>query len=388
LINISNLRLRKNVLLFFDCFKVIILTIIRTAIDNHICFKHYSRSFLKFIVVEKNEYSKYKRRNDERTWIVFLFENRILIFDNRWIVSYNSYLSLRYKIHINVKIYTIVKIIQYVHKYVYKNDDQTILRIDENDEIVFHLHKRYIDSTQIVWKLFVYAMHKKYFTIHFLLIHLFEQQSVYFEIDLIAAKLQNRLNASTFELLRYFNYNRTHENDKFYVYQDFLAHHVWKQREKRWISRRNEEFAYNRIYFVSSLQSERFYLRLLLIIVANSTSYEHLRTINDVMHSTFQIACCVLDLMKNDREWIYYFTKVATFVSKKTLRTLFDQTLIHEHIADSSTLWKRFAKNFCNDLSHQLQNMSNVFIANVLSNSHFDYELYLLNMICWIWKNR
>ncbi len=357
------------------------ICMIRTAIDNHICFKHYSRSFLKFIVVEKNEYSKYKRRDDERTWIVFLFEDRTFTFDNRWIVSYNSYLFLRYKTHINVKICTIVKIIQYVHKYVYKDDDQTILRIDENDEIVRHLHERYIDSTQIVWKLFEYATHEKYSTIHFLFIHLFEQQSMYFEIDLFAAKLQNRLNASTFKLLRYFDYNRTHENDKSHVYQNFSTHHVWKQREKRWISRRNEELAIDRIYFVSSLQSERFYLRLLLTIVANSTSYEHLRTIDDVMHSTFQIACCALDLMKNDREWIYCFTKVATFASNKTLRALFDQTLIHEHIANSSTLWERFAKNFCSDLSHQLQSMSNVFVANVLSNSHFDYELYLLNMI-------
>jgi hypothetical protein len=127
------------------------ICMIRTAIDNHICFKHYSRSFLKFIVIEKNEYSKYKRRNDERTWIVLFFEDRTFVFDNRWIVSYNSYLSLRYKIHINVKICTIVKIIQYVYKYVYKNDDQTTLQIDENDEIVRHLHERYINSTQIVW---------------------------------------------------------------------------------------------------------------------------------------------------------------------------------------------------------------------------------------------
>jgi hypothetical protein len=235
------------------------ICIIRTAIDNHIYFKHYSRSFLKFIIVEKNEYLKYRWRNDERTWIIFLLENRIFTFDNRWIVSYNSYLSLRYKIHINVKICTIVKIIQYVHKYVYKNDDQTILRIDENDEIVHHLHERYIDSIQIVWKLFEYATHEKYSTIHSLFVHLLEQQSMYFEIDLFAVKLQNRLNASTFELLRYFDYNRTYENDKFHVYQDFLAQHVWKQWEKRWISWRNEEFAINRIYFVFSLQNERFY---------------------------------------------------------------------------------------------------------------------------------
>ncbi len=139
-----------------------------------ICFKHYSRSFLKFIVIEKNEYSKYKRRNDERTWIVSFFEDRIFMFDNRWIVSCNSYLSLRYKIYINVKICTIVKIIQYVHKYVYKSDDQTMLKIDENDEIVRHLHERYIDLIQIVWKFFEYVTHEKYFTIHSLFVHLFD----------------------------------------------------------------------------------------------------------------------------------------------------------------------------------------------------------------------
>jgi hypothetical protein len=264
------------------------ICMIRIAIDNNIYFKHYSHSFLKFIIIKENEYSKYKRRNDERTWIVSLLEDRIFTFDNRWIVSYNLYLSLRYKIHINVKICTIVKIIQYIHKYVYKNEDQITLRIDENDEIVRHLHERYINLIQqIVWKFFEYDTHEKYFMTHSLFVHLLDQQSMYFEIDLFVAKLQNRLNANTFKLLKYFEYNRSHENDKFYVYQNFSTHHVWKQREKRWIVRQRKELVINRTYFVSLLQNERFYLRLLLTIVANSTSYEHLRTIDDVMHSTF-----------------------------------------------------------------------------------------------------
>ncbi len=64
------------------------------------------------------------------------------------------------------------------------------------------------------------------------------QQPVYFGADLSAAELQNRLNASTSELLGYFEYNRTHENDRSHVYQDFPARHVWKQQEKRWAPRR------------------------------------------------------------------------------------------------------------------------------------------------------
>ncbi len=63
-----------------------------------------------------------------------------------------------------------------------------------------------------------------------------------------------------------------------------------------------KKLAIDRIYFVFSLQSEKFYLRLFLTIVASSTSYKHFRSIDDVIHSTFQIVCCALDLMKNDHE--------------------------------------------------------------------------------------
>jgi hypothetical protein len=199
---------------------------IRTAAGNHICSKHYPRPFLESTVVEENGYPKYRRRDDGRTWTVPLPEGRTFTFDNRWIVPYNPYLSLRYKAHINVEICTTVKAIQYVHKYVYKGGDQTTLRIDENDEIARHLHGRYIGPTQAVWELFEYATHEEYPTVHPLPVHLSGQQPVYFGADLSAAELQNRLNASTSELLGYFDYNRTHENDRSHVYQDFFAQHV------------------------------------------------------------------------------------------------------------------------------------------------------------------
>ncbi len=75
------------------------------------------------------------------------------------------------------------------------------------------------------------------------------------------------------------------------------------------------------------------------------------------------------------------FYKNRNIRFEQSFASVCDQVLIHEHIADSIAMWKRFAKNFCNDLSYQLQSMLNVLAANVLSNSYFDYELYLLNLI-------
>jgi hypothetical protein len=40
--------------------------------------------------------------------------------DNRWVVPYNSYLTRRYKAHINVEIRSSIKILKYLYKYIYK----------------------------------------------------------------------------------------------------------------------------------------------------------------------------------------------------------------------------------------------------------------------------
>ena len=65
-------------------------------------------------------------------------------------MSYNFYFICRYQIHINVKTCVIVKIVKYIHKYIYKNENQTILQINENDEIFRYINDRYIDFLQIV----------------------------------------------------------------------------------------------------------------------------------------------------------------------------------------------------------------------------------------------
>jgi hypothetical protein len=57
------------------------------------------------------------------------------------------------------------------------------------------------------------------------------------------------------------------------------------------------EKAVGRIYFVHLAASERFFFRLLLIIVPGATSFKHLRTIDDTEHLMFQAACGALGLL-------------------------------------------------------------------------------------------
>ena len=58
------------------------------------------------------------------------------------------------------------------------------------------------------------------------------------------------------------------------------------------------------MYFVSPNAGERFYLCLLLSVVKGPTSFECLRTVNDVLHESFKYVCIAKGLLENDEEWV------------------------------------------------------------------------------------
>ena len=44
-------------------------------------------------------------------------------------------------------------------------------------------------------------------------------------------------------------------------------------------------------------------MRLLLLYVKEATSFEHLKTVNEVVHLTYEAAATSLNLVANDAEW-------------------------------------------------------------------------------------
>lgn len=131
------------------------------------------------------------------------------------------------------------------------------------------------------------------------------------------------------------------------------------------------------MYHCNLLASKRYYLRLLLIIVKGPQLFEHLCTINGVIHEIFHRAYMALELTHNDSEWIETFKEAVTFASKKALQRLLITALIHGDLANALTVWNQFWTHFCDNLNHQIHCYWP--LSEDLKDSQVDLSLYLLN---------
>lgn len=89
---------------------------------TRLCSKRYSRPLQVETVVQEDGYPLYRRCAGGRTFIVRAPndpEQQITI-DNRWVVPYNPYLTMRYKAYINIEVCGSVRAVTYIHKYIIK----------------------------------------------------------------------------------------------------------------------------------------------------------------------------------------------------------------------------------------------------------------------------
>ena len=148
--------------------------------------KRFLKPFYPVTVVYKNRYPQYRRRNNLQSWPVRIpgGNGTTINLNNRYIVPYNLYLSIKYRAHINIEVCASVQAIKYINKYIYKGDDYiTVQLLDDNNKISKYLYGRYIGPTEAVQRLFKFPIYKEYPPVIYLTVHLPGQQPIYFQPD-------------------------------------------------------------------------------------------------------------------------------------------------------------------------------------------------------------
>ena len=180
-----------------------------------------------------------------------------------------------------------MRCVKYIHKYIYKGYDRTMMVLGMINEIQQYLDARYIGPPEAAWRIFGHPLHAEMPTVVRLALHLPGMHRVVFNLEESLETIQSRAGQQMLTLTGFFAYCVASEDESPFTYQEFPQHFVWLKSEKRWKSR-EMRYAIGRMYFASSNCGERFYLRLLLTVVKGPKSFQSLRTVDNVGHDTFK----------------------------------------------------------------------------------------------------
>jgi hypothetical protein len=256
--------------------------------------------------------------------------------------------------HINVEVSVGIQSVKYLFKYVYKGPDRVAAVIaGPTNEIQQYVDVRYLSAAKGVDSLLSFKKHTEWPPVTRLVIHLPGQHNVIFNKNEDLAVVAERAARQKTTLTAYFAYNAQNVDGQHVVYADFPANHVWKIREKVWSARQRGEKIVGRIYFVHPAAGERFFLRLLLTVVPGATFFEHLRTVDDTKHPTFQAACRALGLLQDDAEWDTCMREACMDQDAKRLKNLFVTFLLFCSPLNPEVLWERYRDDMSHDMRHR-----------------------------------
>ena len=89
---------------------------------------------------------------------------------------------------------------------------------------------------------------------------------------------------------------------------------------------------------------------MLLNIVPGATSFQHLRTVDNIVYQTFKDAFNALGLLQDDREWDDCLEEAGTVQAGGQLRRLFATLLLFCEVTCPERLWNKHSITLTDDI--------------------------------------
>ncbi|CAN1179598.1 ATP-dependent DNA helicase PIF1 [Linum perenne] len=203
------------------------------------CKKFFPKQYTSETTIDDHGYAVYRRRMTGITTI-----KSGVSLDNRYVVPYNRYLIVKYQAHINIEVCHKGQLIKYLFKYITKGP--------------------------------------------------YRSEPVH--------SILARPSCTNTMLTQWFLLNQRYPSARNLTYDRIPNSFVWSDQCKDWSPRKNG-FALGIIPSVPAACGDVFYLRILLGKIPGALSFQHLRTVNGVVYSDYQLACQAMGLLATDDEW-------------------------------------------------------------------------------------
>jgi hypothetical protein len=332
------------------------------------CSKHYPKLFNCETVVDMNGFAVYKQSNNDR----FVMKSNIKL-DNRWVVPYNMTLLKKYQAHINVEWCNKSLFIKYLFKYVTKGPDRNKLYLNQiingqdtpideetntRNEVKEYLDARFICPYDSCWRIFGFEIHQHFPPVERLPVHLPNENYITYHANANMSQILSQEFLRRTMLTEWFVANQRHENARSLTYPDFPSEWRWDEKKRLW-EHKQLHGKIGRIHFVHPSAGERYYVRMLLMVVKGAQNYESLRTYDHILHPTFKEACRARGLLEDDQEWYNAFDEATSWATSNQLRQLFVTMLLFCEVGDELSFFEKVWRLLADDIQYNTRQMLN-----------------------------
>ncbi|XP_074323272.1 uncharacterized protein LOC141660207 [Apium graveolens] len=217
------------------------------------------------------------------------------------------------------------------------------------DEINAYFDGRYLCGVESAYRIFGFPIHHRSISVERLQFHLPGDKNCTFRANEALGKFAAREKNKFSKLEAFFYLNSVGINAQKYTYDEIPRFYMWNDGERKWTMRKRC-FQIGRLCYVHHSTGEPWFLRLLLTKVRGATSFESLRTVNGVCHSTFRDACKEYGLLDDDKEWHEVLTQASAGRLPPQVRQLFVHIIVNCKVTDLKTLWSTHWKSMIDDI--------------------------------------
>lgn len=201
-------------------------------------------------------------------------------------------------------------------------------------------------------------------------VHLEHEQYIVFDEN-DSGGIQHTQNT---HLTAFFKANERYPEARSILYPDFPSKFTWHSCEREWCPRKSAKTS-GRMVFVPPNAGEKFYARLLLLVVPDVRSFEHLKTVHGIVHLTYRDTCFARGLLADDNEWKRTLEDGRHMQTGWQLRQLFVAIVANNQPSQPAQLWHLFKDALCDDLPRSLTHRN---VGAITQDTVFDYGLHLL----------
>jgi hypothetical protein len=211
---------------------------------------------------------------------------------------------------------------------------------------------RYLSACEAAWRIFSFDIHYREPSVERLNYHLEDEHTILFEDNESLEDVLNKPKSHTSKFLAWMDANKKFPEARNLTYSQFPTKFTWKENLHQWTPRQ-KGFSIGRVHFAPPGAGERFYLRTLLNYVKGPTSFDDLKTVDNVKYNSFKEACFARGLLDDDKEYIDAIKETSHWGSGTFLRRMFSTLMVSDQLTRPEIVWKSTLHLLIDDILHR-----------------------------------